>query len=274
MPYRHAHFFLIGVLLVILTGFWASYFAQVTGPIPLAFHVHAVSSLAWVGLLLVQHVAIHRRANALHKQMGLASFALFPFLMLGFMMILNLSAGRYAAQESDFIMYAGPSFGFGMVVSNAAYLTLFYLAMKHRRNVKLHAGYMLATPMILFESPFSRIMGSFMPWMNVIGSEWPQALFDTIVISDLMMAALALVLYLRDRKHGAPWLVAIFFLVLQSIVMWFAPFYNDVLGGPFAAYAALPQAVTLSIGLILGIAAGWFGWQAGKPPARPAAVPA
>lgn len=272
MPYRHAHLFLIAVLLVILAGFWASYFAQVGGPMPLAFHLHALSSMAWICLLITQHVAIHRRANAFHKQMGLASFALFPFLMLGFMMILNLSASRYAGQESAFILYAGPSFGFGMVVSNAAYLTLFYLAMKHRRNVKLHAGYLLATPMILFESPFSRIMGQVCPWMNVIGSEGVQSLFDMIVISDMMMAALALVLYLRDRKHGAPWLVAIFFLVLQSFVMWFTPFYNDVLGPPFAAYAALPEAVTLSLGLLLGVAAGWFGWEAGKPRRKQAAL--
>lgn len=268
MPYRHAHYFLIGVFAVIFAGFWASYFTQFGKPMPVAFHVHAVSSTCWVGLLIAQHTAIHRRANALHKQMGLASFALFPFLMLGFMMILNLSASRYAAAESDFIMYVGPSFGFGMVVSNAAYLTLFYLAMKHRKNVKLHAGYLLATPMILFESPFGRIMDQYLPWMNVIGSEGPQALLDTIVISDLMMVGLALALYLRDRKHGAPWLVAIFFLLVQSVVMWFTPFYNDVLGPPFAAYANIPEPMTSAIGLTLGAAAGFFGWQAGKPPRR------
>jgi hypothetical protein len=273
VPYRHAHYFLGVVLLVIVTGFWASYFAPLGNSMPLAFHVHAISSMAWIGLLLAQHFAIHRRANALHRQMGLASFALFPFLMLGFMMILNLSASRYAAQESDFILYAGPSFGLGMLVSNAAYLTLFYLAMKHRRNVKLHAGFMLATPMILFESPFSRIIGNYMPWMNVIGSEGPQGLFDTIVIGDMIMAALAITLYFMDRKHGLPWLVAIFFLVLQSIVMWFAPFYGSIIGPAFAAYAAIPEAVTLPLGAALGSAAGWLGWEAGKPPARkPAAA--
>ncbi|MEE4287958.1 MAG: hypothetical protein V2J14_01195 [Erythrobacter sp.] len=268
MPYRHAHYFLFAVLLVIAVGFWASYFARVGGgPMPLAFHVHAVSSMAWIGLLIAQHVAIHRRANALHRQMGMASFALFPLLLLGFMMILNLSAERYAAQESPFIMYVGPSFFFGMVVSNAAYLTLFYLAMKHRRNVKLHAGYMLATPMILFESPFSRIIGDWIPWMNVIGSEGMHGLLDSIVIGDMIMVAFAAVLYLRDRKHGAPWLVAIFFLLLQSLVMWNAPFVGG-LGPVFAAYTAVPDAITASLGLAMGAAAGWLGWQAGKPPER------
>jgi hypothetical protein len=85
---------------------------------------------------------------------------LFPLLMLGLAMIINLSADRYASREGPFIAQFGPAAGIGMLVAIAAYLTLFYRALKHRRQVKLHAGYMLATPMILFESPMSRVIGT------------------------------------------------------------------------------------------------------------------
>lgn len=273
MPYRHAHYFVGMVLLVIMGGFWASYFSRVGGEMPLAFHVHALTSVAWLLLLIVQHVAIHRRANALHKQMGLASFVLFPLLILGFTMIINLSAQRFVAAENPFILHNGPAFGIGMAVAIAAYLTLFYQALKTRRNIRLHAGYMLATPMILFESPFSRLMDALFPWMNIIGSEGVHAVQDTIVVSDAIMIAFAMVLYFRDRKHGAPWLVASFFMALQAITMWFAPFV-PVIGRVFGAYAAIPPAVTLSLGLALGAAAAWLGWEAGKPPRKAAAVPA
>ena len=47
MPYRHAPYFVGFVLLVIMAGFWASYFAF-GGAIPLAFHVHAISSMMWL----------------------------------------------------------------------------------------------------------------------------------------------------------------------------------------------------------------------------------
>lgn len=266
MPYRHAHFYVGFVLLVILTGFWASYFAPIRSAMPLAFHVHAVTASSWLLLLIAQSVVIHRRMNALHKTMGLASFALFPLLILGFAMIINVSADRYAAKESEFIAYLGPSFGIGMGIAIAAYLTLFYQALKHRRNIRLHAGYMLATPMILFESPFSRVMDSFLPWMNVIGSEGPRGLLDTIVVSNALVTIFALALYLRDRRHGAPWLVAIGFMTLQSIAMWFAP---DVpmLTDLFAAYTRVPHALSLTAALVAGLAAGWFGWRAA--PARP-----
>jgi hypothetical protein len=79
-----------------------------------------------------------------------------------------------------------------MIVSNAAYLTLFYLAMKHRRNVKLHAGFMLATPMILFESPFSRVTDVLFPVWNVIASEGPHSILDGNVLADGIAVAFAM----------------------------------------------------------------------------------
>ncbi len=272
MPYRHAPYFVGFVLLLIMAGFWASYFA-VAGTVPLAFHVHAVSSMTWLVLLITQQVAIQRRAVELHRILGKASFVLFPFLILGFMMIINVSAVHFAAGGDPFIRALGPAFGIGMGVAIAAYLTLFYLALKHRRNLRLHAGYMLATPLILFESPFSRVIGNFMPWMNVIGSEGPRAVLDTIVISNGIAIAFALGLYAMDRKHGAPWLVAAGFMGLQAVTMWFAPdvAVADTL---FAAYAMVPPGVTLALGVGAGAAAAWLGWGASKRPARRAAATA
>lgn len=261
MPYRYAHFYVGLVLLVILGGFWASYWSAI-GNVPIAFHMHAISSSTWLLLLIVQSVSIHRRANGFHKQMGQASFVVFPFLILGFMMIIDVSANRYASAEGDFILHNGPSFGLGMAIAIAAYLTLYYQALKNRRNVKLHAGYMLATPLILFESPFSRVMEQFLPWMNFIGSEGPQAVQDTIAISDGIGVVFALTIYFMDKKHGAPWLVAAFFMALQAAVMWFAPFFPE-LGTLFRAYAQIPLPITLAAGILAGAAAAWFGWRAG-----------
>lgn len=266
MPYKYGHYFVGFVLLVILAGFWPSYFT-VVGKVPLAFHVHAATATSWVLLLLIQSVAIHARKNAFHRLLGKASFVMFPLLIVGFVMIINVSASRYAAEESPFIALLGPSFGIGMAIAIAAYLTLFHLALRNRRNTRLHAGYMLATPMILFESPFSRIMAEHFPWMNVIGSEGPRALLDTIVISNGLVAIFALTLYFMNRKGGAPWLVAAFFVLLQSVVMWFAPDMPG-LDVVFSAYSQLPPALTIALGLLAGAAAAWTGWTAGGPGAR------
>lgn len=267
MPYKYGHYFVGFVLLVILGGFWASYFAPI-GDVPLAFHVHALTAMSWLALLIVQSVAIHARKNAIHKGLGRASFVMFPLLIAGFVMIINVSAARFAAQESPFIAVLGPSFGIGMAIAIVAYLTLFYLALRNRRTTKLHAGYMLATPMILFESPFSRLMGAFFPWMNVIGSEGPRGLLDTIVISNALVAVFAMALYFMDRRNGAPWLVVTFFVVLQSVVMWFAPDLPG-LGSAFSAYSEVPPALTVALGLLAGGVAGYLGWIGGRQTKRP-----
>ena len=270
MPYKYGHYFVGAVLTVILGGFWASYFAPI-GHVPLAFHVHAFGAISWLLLLIVQHVSIHQRSNAFHKQMGKASFVLFPLLILSFTMIIDVSAQRYAAQEQAFIMHNGPSFGIGMAISIAAYLTLYYQALKNRRNVKLHAGYMLATPLILFESPFSRLMDQFFPWMNFIGSEGPQVVQDQIATSDGIAILFAMTLYFMDRKHGAPWLVASCFMGLQAVVMWFAPSI-PLLGRLFLAYSTIPLLVTALSGLAAGVLVGWLGWQAGGQTRMPAQI--
>lgn len=266
MPYRLGHYWVGLVLIVIVSGFWASYF-RLIGNVPFAFHFHAFTSTCWVLLLIAQSISIQRRMTGFHRLMGQASFVLFPFLIAGLVMIINRSAMRFAAQESDGILVLGPAFGVGMVVAIAAYLTLYYRALRHRRQLKLHAGYMLATPLILFESPFSRVMEEFFPWMNVIGSEGPREVLDVIAISDALVAIFAIALYLRDRKHGAPWLVAAAFVIVQAIVMWFAP---DVpgLAALFGAYSRVPPLLTVTAGLIAGAAAVWLGWTHGARPAR------
>ena len=266
MPYRHAPYFVGIVLLTVLVGFWASYWSP-SGAIPVAFHVHAITSITWLLLLIVQQVAIQRRHNALHKQLGLASFVLFPLLMAGFMMIVDVSAQRYAAPQSPFDSHNTPSFGIGTFMAMAGYMAMFYLALKHRRNVKLHAGYMLATPVILFESPFSRVLDMHLPWLNVINSEGPQVVLDTILVSDAIATAFALALYFLHRKHGRPWLLAACFTGSQGLVMWFAPFVPQ-LGKALGAYAAVPLPVTVSLALALGALTGWLGWKAGSPAPR------
>ncbi len=262
MPYRHAHYFVGFVLLVTVAGFWASYFTRIGG-VPLAFHVHAFSATSWLLLLIVQSLTIQNRQAGFHRLMGRASFALFPLLIAGFVMIINVSAQRYAAAESPFITALGPAFGIGMVVAIAAYLVLFYGALRYRANIRLHAGYMLATPLILFESPFSRMMDQFFPWMNFIGSDGPREVLDTIVISDGMVALFALAIYARDRRHGAPWLIAAGFVLFQAFAMFTASGW-PLLDEAFTAYAMVPPAATIMAGVLAAAATGWAGWQRGK----------
>ena len=133
MPYKYGHYFVGMVLLVILVGFWPSYFTLI-GKVPLAFHFHAATASSWVTLLLVQSVAIHARKNAIHRTGRQGELRPVPAAHRRLRDDHQRLGGPLRGQESPFIAVLGPSFRFGMVIAIAAYLTLFHLALKNRRT--------------------------------------------------------------------------------------------------------------------------------------------
>lgn len=272
MPYRHANYFVGFTLLVIVVGFWGSYFLPISD-VPVAFHVHALTATAWVTLLMFQIWSIHGQRNGLHKRVGMLSLFLFPFLIVGFVMIINVAAERFVSSNSDSAQFLTPSFGLSMVFAILAYVVLFFLALRYRGNVRLHAGYLLATPLVLFESPFSRIMLEHLPFLVFTGSEFPQRILDAIVISMAMAIAFALVLYLRDRKGGVPFLVAAGLMTLQAIAMYVGTSLEWVRRG-FAAYATIPDWITIVAAFCLGAVVSWLGWKhrVGRGPSLKGAV--
>ena len=64
-----------------------------------------------------------------------ASFALFPLIIFGLVMILNNMAQRYAIEPADVDLFTGPGFSLMTMIAIAGFLTLFYLSLKHRRKV-------------------------------------------------------------------------------------------------------------------------------------------
>ena len=270
MLFRWGLPYLAFMVLVTLVGFWPSYFGKIDR-VPLPFHVHALTALAWLTLIAVQTWSIQQRRNALHKQLGKGSFLLFPLLIMGLVAIVNLTATRYAAGDPGKMIFE-PAIGIITFVAILGYLTLFHLAIKHRRNARLHGAYLLATPLILFESPASRATGNLFNWPDFANRTPLQQFADSVAVPDAMCIAFALLVYASDRKHGKPWLVAVFFLAVQALVVYVpdaVPGFNRFL----AAYGTLPAAVTLGGGLLAGALAGWLGWEQGKPPSRRVPTP-
>lgn len=258
MPYPYARWFVGFTLLTIVVGFWTSYFAPIR-EVPTAFHVHAFTATAWVILLLVQDWSIRQRRRVLHRVGGILSLCLFPFLIVGFVMIINVSAAEYVAAESPVSVFLGPSFALSMAFAILAYLVLYYQALKHRNNVRLHAGYMLTTPLVLFESPFSRVLLLYLPFLVFTESGFPQRILDAIVISMGIAIAFGMVMYLRDRKGGLPFLVAAALISIQAVTMYVGTSIGWVRDA-FAVYAQIPVPATLVTGFLLGAAVSWLGW--------------
>ena len=270
MPYRNAPYYVLAVIAVIVAGFWPSYFG-VWGNVPWQFHAHGIAASIWVLMVLAQSLTIHNAQLPLHRAVGKASLLLFPFLIGGLAAIIDLTGKGFVSGDGVTRQMFGGQFLVGLALAIAAYVVLYYRALKFRRKVWLHSGYMLATPLILFESPFSRLMAGFVPGLTIRG---PQD-FDRIIPSIEWAMAVELiviaVLWWRFRDKASPFLVAAVFIVGQMLTMGLMA-DNAVLERLLVVIGNVPSATVVLTGFAIGAATSWAGWQAGKRPAPVAGV--
>lgn len=258
MPYPRAHYFIALVLLATIVAFWPSYFGDL-GDAPLAFHVHGITATAWVVLVAFQSWSIHSRRNALHRTSGLASLIIFPLLIGSLVMIANVSAARYV-EGGPYNDLLAPVFGWATAPALVAYLVLFAQALRHRRQVYLHAGYMLGTVFFLWEPAAARLLVGFFPPMAIDGPADFHKVADAIALGTAMPLLLAIYLYLRDRKVGMPFLLVAVFLAAQVGGIYLIA-ETGVWRQFFGWYATLPATITVGSGVLLGTLAAWYGWR-------------
>ena len=268
MPYRHAHYYVLAVMAVIAAGFWPSYFA-VWGSVPWQFHAHGVAASIWVAMVAAQSWTAHHRRLPLHRAVGKSSLLLFPFLIAGLAAIIDLTAKGYVAGDNPVRMMFGGSFLAGLALAIAAYVTVYYRALKYRRKVWLHSGYMLTTPLILFESPFGRILNGFMPGLAIRGPDDLPLIMPAILWSMALELAIVAAIWLRYRDKATPFLVAAGFILAQMLAMGLLT-ESALMKALLAMLGQLPSAAVVSAGFAIGALTSWAGWNAGR---RPAPVP-
>ena len=269
MPYPRAHYYVLLCMAVIVAGFWPSYFAEWNN-VPWQFHAHGVAASIWVLMVFGQTWTAHHKQLALHRVVGRSSLLLFPFLIGGLAAIIDLTAKGYVAGEGAVRAMLGGAFLIGLLVAIASYVLLYYRALKFRRKVWLHSGYMLATPLILWESPFSRVMAGFVPGLTIRGPED----FDRILpgIEWAMATALLFCAVVRWRvgERAHPFTVAGLFIAAEMVAMGFMGELAIILWS-LRALGEMPSALVVGAGFAVGALTSWAGWQAGKRPAVPVA---
>jgi hypothetical protein len=269
MPYRNAPYYILVCIVVIVAGFWESYFSA-SGNVPWQFHAHGVAASIWVLMVLAQSWTPHHDQLSLHRAVGKSSLFLFPFLIGGLAAIIDRQAHNYVAGEPLHQLY-GPGFMIGTMIAMAAYVTVYYRALKYRRKVWVHAGYMLSTPLILFESPFSRAAAFVVPAFKVNGpADFPHVMASIQWSMAIELAIIAIICW-RVGERAKPFLVTAGFIVVEMIAMGMA---GDVAAlrrlDTFIGH--LPDATIVLTGFAIGAATSWAGWQAGKRPAVRVAV--
>jgi len=268
MPYPRAHYYVLIVIAVIAAGFWPSYFGA-WDQARWQFHAHGIAASLWVIMVFAQSWTAHHRRLPLHRAIGRTSLFLFPFLIAGLAAIIDVTAKRYVAEADPVRQMFGGSFLIGMAVALAAYVTVYYRALRYRRKAWTHAGYMLTTPLILFESPFSRLLNMFMPGLVIAGVADLHLIMTSILWSMALELVVVALVWLKYRERATPFLVAGGFIALQIVTMgWLGDL--PVLKSLLTALAQVPSLAVWGAGFVIGALTSWAGWQAGRPAPRPA----
>ncbi len=164
----------------------------------------------------------------------------------------------------------GGQFLIGLALAVAAYVTLYYRALKYRRKVWIHSGYMLATPLILLESPLSRVFTTWVPGLTIQGPQDFGRLMPVIVLAMAVELVVIAAIWFAYRDKARPFLVAGVFIVAQMLTMGLLS-DNALLEGLLLLIAPVPSAIVVLTGMAIGAATSWAGWQAGRrsvvPPA-------
>lgn len=208
--FRNLVFWFSGLLVLLVAGFWKSYFSVFfDGPHP-THHFHGVVMTLWVMLLISQAWLVRRRNLDLHRLAGRTAYVLGPLVVIsGVIVTFHNIAGAPDPMAPFFLSL----YWLGWF-SALAFGILFALAIIHRRNFHLHARYMIATALVFVLPGMSRLVSQLAQRF-----EWPAPEFYEFQV---LVGLLGVALIAWDRMHGrlrAPFVV---FTVLwgMNLVIW------------------------------------------------------
>jgi hypothetical protein len=267
MPHRHAHFYLLLLIPLVALAFWPAYFS-VLRTAPIAFHVHGVTASLWILLLIAQSWTIHARRNALHRTIGFTSFALFPLFVIGGLMVMQTMARSAVGGAHPFYALYGARLAAIDVIATVGLAAFFYVALKRRRQVQLHARYMLATIIFLFSPILGRLVPFVVPALRPAGPDDLAFFAGAVQVANAATLGIALFLAWRSGRFARPYLVAAGLVVLQILGFEYLA-QTAAWQAVIHLVARLPTSGVVAVGLAASAAILWLGWNAAPGARRP-----
>lgn len=165
LRFEKSAYYFAAFLVLAIVGFWPSYFSGVfqghTGR-AVYFHLHTLMVCRWLLLLIVQPLLIRYRQLPLHRLLGRSSYVVFPLLLLS---VVLLAHSRIPA--NIVMVDNAPNVGQHLFIPFKDLLILrvaFFIAIRWRHTVSIHARGMVATGLVFIEPALVRL------FRNVLGA--------------------------------------------------------------------------------------------------------
>lgn len=212
--YSNAPFWFIALLVLLILGFWPSYFSPTASSASFGQHFHAVIMIGWILMLIVQPWLIRSRRRDMHRMIGRFSFVWAPLVVISalFVVLDNL------AKLPQPFPSRGLSFFWLGLASALFYAMLYCLAIINRKDVQLHARYMAATALAFITPGIGRLFGQIGGATGLTVLNFQLALWLPAIVGGVMI-----VHDVRKGRVRLPWVLATVSWVLVVLGFYFLP---------------------------------------------------
>lgn len=192
-----------------LGGFWNAYI----GPEADAnayHHLHALTNLTWLLLLVCQIALIGDGRRATHRTLGLTALVLAPLLVAS-VTLLSIESARkgVASGRGDFMIVQN-------VMGTLQLAAIIVLGFALRRNRRLHAAFLVSTALLFLGIALFFSLVGFVPGFKVEGPETFYRFGKALTAIQYACPVIALVFLWKDPRCGWPFLLVGLSFVLNE----------------------------------------------------------
>ncbi len=203
---------MIAVFVITIIGFIPGYFTRL-GETDISHHIHGISATLWLIVVIVQP-ALYRFNNLkLHRKLGWFSVVLALGVVMGGLLMMKLMMQNKGSYGVDDIEYYVGVFDAAMLLP---FILFFILGIIFRKNIQLHARYMICTAIFPLVAPTSRLL------IHVGITSWEGFMTGSLIINEVIFIALII----DDKINGKfrlPYLIALLITVAFHISSYFVP---------------------------------------------------
>jgi len=197
----------VGVVVLAIAApfaFWPTYLSKSASSIDTLTHIHALTMVLWLFLLVLQPTLVHLGYRKPHRAIGKSSFLLVPLILALALAVMHLhlqhdSVEKIREEASEW--YVVPAMA-------AVFAVAYGLALANRRQAALHGFYMLCTALAFVNPILQRLLES----MQLVRGDAPQQLVSFVLVDVILIAIAAHQPGQPQIRRGAATMLLVFLI--------------------------------------------------------------
>ena len=208
--YRLTSLFFTAILLVVLWGFYRTYFMHFPGfnGFQTAQHFHGVMMMVWLFMLIVQPILIVSGKTSLHRLLGKTSYLIAPLVALSIFFVTRMSYYKILSEAGEVPAIASGALQFPLMI---AFLIFWALAIWNKADSYVHMRYMIGTSVLMIGPGLGRALIVYFgyPFESAVNN------VDYIVMG---IVALLMVIDILRKHNYKPYLTILITLICCHLI--------------------------------------------------------